>query len=383
MTSTNGRRWALSRTAGVAIALLTCAAPAACGGDGNGSSNGGGGGGVTGGSGGAAGGFGGGGTVDPGFDESSACATSSTVGKTLPVTMLIMFDKSGSMLENQKWAGAKAALVAFFQDPKSAGLSVGLRFFPDDSPVAGCNDQACSLDACAAPLVAPAPLTEAPAASDPQQKALVDAVNAKSPGGETPMYAALGGAEQWAQSNADEATHRTAVVLVTDGEPTTCNTDIAAIAGLAKAAHDAKGVLTYAIGMPGSNATQLDKIAAAGGTDKAFLADAGALSAKLIEALTSIQKAQIACTFDMPVASQPGDTVDPGKVNVNYYKSADSHVTLPRVDDLAGCSGTYGWYYDDAAAPKTITLCPSTCADVQGNTNALIKILLGCETVVK
>ena len=26
----------------------------------------------------------------------------------------------------------------------------------------------------------------------------------------------------------------------------------------------------------------------------------------------AIQKAQIACTFDMPVASQPGDTVDSG-----------------------------------------------------------------------
>jgi hypothetical protein len=297
--------------------------------------------------------------------------------------MLIMFDKSGSMLENQKWAGAKAALIAFFQDPKSAGLSVGLRFFPDDSPTPGCDDQACSIDACANPLVPPAPLTEAPAASDPQQKALVDAVNSKSPGGETPMYAALGGAEKWAQANANEAVHRTAVVLVTDGEPTTCNTDIAAIAGLAKDARDAKGVLTYTIGMPGSSGAQLDQIAVAGGTDKAFLADAGSVSTKLIEALTSIQKAQIACVFDMPAASQPGDTVDPGKVNVNYYKAADSHVTLPRVDGPAACTGTYGWYYDDPAAPKTIHLCPSTCADVQGNPEALIKILLGCETVVK
>lgn len=306
-----------------------------------------------------------------------------TEGKTLPVTMLIMFDKSGSMLEDQKWAGAKAALIAFFQDPKSAGLSVGLRFFPDNSPASGCDDQACSIDACAAPLVAPAPLLEAPAASDPQQQALVDAVNSKNPSGETPIYPALGGAEKWAAGAADEASHRTAVVLVTDGEPTTCNTDIGAIAALAKDAKDAHGVLTYAIGMPGSLAAQLDQIAAAGGTDKAFLAGAGEVSAKLIAALTSIQKAQIACTFDVPAATQSGDVVDPGKVNVNYYSSAGSYVTMPRVDGLAQCTGTYGWYYDDPAAPKTITLCPSTCETVQGNMSAVIKILLGCETVLK
>lgn len=372
--ASSARAWALAATCGAAIV--------ACGG-GSGSATGGGGTGANGGGGGAIGGFGGGGSSGQSFDENSACATSVTEGESLPVTMFIVFDKSGSMLENQKWAGAKAALIAFFQDPKSAGLSVGLRFFPDDSPVAGCNDQACSIDACAVPLVAPAPLTAAPAASDPQQQALVDAVNSKSPGGETPMFAALGGAEKWAQENAKPESQRTVVVLVTDGEPTTCGTDVAAIAELAKVAAQAKGVITYAIGMPGSNAAQLDAIAAAGGTEKAFVADAGALSAKLIEALASIQKAQIACTFDVPAATQAGDVVDPGKVNVNYYKSAGSFVTMPRVDGPQACGGSYGWYYDDPSAPKTITLCPSTCAEVQANPSAVIKILLGCETILQ
>lgn len=324
-----------------------------------------------------------GGGMDQNIDEMSACATSAIEGKTLPVTMLIMFDKSGSMLENQKWAGATAALTAFFQDPDSAGLSVGLRFFPDDSPAAGCNDQACSVDACAQPLVLPAPLTAGPAASDPQQKALVDAVNSKMPKGETPMYPALGGAESWAKANAKEGEQRTVVVLVTDGQPTTCNTDVDAIAGLAKDAHDTKGVLTYAIGMLGSNQAQLDKIAVAGGTDKALLADAGSVAGKLVEALTSIQTAQIACSYDVPQASQPGEMIDPGKVNVNYYDGSGSFVTMPRVGSLDACPGTYAWYYDDPAMPKTIQLCPGTCKELQGNSSAMIKILLGCQTIVK
>jgi Mg-chelatase subunit ChlD len=319
----------------------------------------------------------------PIIDEDSACATSAVEAKPLAVTMLIMFDKSASMLDDQKWAGAKAALISFFQNEATAGLSIGLRFFPDDEPVAGCNDQACSIDACAQPLVPPAPLTAGPASTDPQQKALVDAVNAKSPSGQTPMYAALGGAETWAKANAVPGEESTVVVLVTDGEPTTCNTDIGAIAALAKDAHDSSGVLTYAIGMPGSNESQLDQIAAAGGTQDALLASAGNVTTTLIDALSSIQKAQIACTFDLPAPSMPGETIDPGKVNVNYHDGSGGVFTIPRVDGAAACTGAYAWYYDDPAMPKTVLLCPAACTGIQNNPDALIKILLGCATVVK
>jgi hypothetical protein len=287
------------------------------------------------------------------------------------------------MLDDQKWFGAKAALDAFFQDPETAGLSVGLRFFPDDAPVPGCNDQACSIDACSQPLVPSAPLTAAPASSDPQQKALQDAVDSKSPSGETPMYAALGGAEKWAKENAKEGETRTVVVLVTDGQPTTCNTDIGAIASLAQDARDSKGVLTYAIGMPGSNQGQLDQIASAGGTDKAFLAPAGSLAGKLVEALLSIQKSQIACTFDVPAPKDQNDVIDPDFVNVNYYKGDGSSLTMPRVSGLAACTGGQEWYYDDPQMPALIHLCPATCEALQANPKALVKILVGCQTVVK
>ncbi len=366
-----------------ASTLLVATWLSACGGDQN-TTQGGGGSGATGAEGGAAGGFiTGGNSGGTGIDENAACATSAVEGKTLPVTMLMMFDKSGSMLDDQKWFGAKAALKAFFQSDSSAGLSVGLRFFPDDEPVAGCNDQGCSVDACSVPLVPPAPLTTAPAGSDPQQKALIDALDSKTPKGETPMYPALGGAEKWAKENAKEGESRTVVVLITDGEPTTCITDVDAIATLAKDAHDQKGVLTYAIGMPGSNQTQLDKIAIAGGTEKAFLAPAGTLTSELIEALGKIQKAQIACSYDLPTPMQAGDVVDPGKVNVNYYDGTGSFTTMPKVSSISACSGAYEWYYDNETTPKTIELCPATCAQLQGNVSALVKILLGCETILK
>lgn len=376
------------RLAGTLLALALASSLAACGGTGDTGGSGGsgeGGSGVGPGGSGAGGSFGNGGSTGSGsnLDESSACATSAVEGKTLPVVMFIMFDKSGSMLEDQKWSTAKAALTAFFQDPATNGLSVGLRFFPDDSPAAGCNDQQCSIDACSQPLVPPAPLSDKPSSGDPQQKALIDAVDSKSPGGETPMYAALGGAESWATTNAQQGTTRTVVVLVTDGEPTTCNTDVLSISNLAKNAHDSAGVLTYAIGMPGSSSAQLDQIAAAGGTTSAFIAPAGDLAGKLVEALLGIQKSQIACSFDMPTPSGPGDVIDPGKVNVNYYDGSGTFKTMPKAAGLDSCPTSYAWYYDDPANPKTIQLCPSTCAELQNNPDALIKILLGCETVVK
>jgi hypothetical protein len=98
-----------------------------------------------------------------------------------------MFDKSGSMLMDQKWAGAKAALNAFFQDSDSAGLNIALRFFPDDEPVAGCNENACSTAACATPLVPVGELNAQTAVNDPQQAALVAAVESRNPSGQTPL----------------------------------------------------------------------------------------------------------------------------------------------------------------------------------------------------
>jgi len=320
-----------------------------------------------------------------GIDPDAACATAVEQGKTLPVTMFIMFDKSGSMLDDQKWAQASAALIAFFQDDASAGLSVALRFFPDDAPAAGCNETACSVDACSQPLVDAGELTAATAANDPQQKALVEAVQSKTPSGQTPMFAALGGPEKSATPRAasSQAGDKTVVILVTDGEPNGCNEDVAAIAGLAGDASATAGVLTYAIGMDGANKTQLDQIAALGKTDAAIVIGKGKVNSELVAALKKIKKTQIACAFAMPQPADVGSSVDPGEVNVNYTSGIGALSTIGQVPGASACGSGGGWYYDDPEAPTLITLCPSTCDEVQADPDAKIDILLGCATVVK
>jgi len=288
-------------------------------------------------------------------------------------------DRSGSMLENQKWANATTALQVFFQDPESAGLSVALRFFPDDKPAPGCSAPACNVSACATPLVDAGELNAQPAYSDPQQKALVDALKATSPNGQTPMHAALAGAESWAVSHAG-SDHRTAVILLTDGEPQGCDENIDHIASLAADAKTKAGVLTYVIGMAGAKQSQLDQIAKAGGSESAFLIANGTVTTELKAALKKIKTNQIACTFKVPASPDPSTPVDPELVNVTTAAGASATPSvLPRVAGAAECAGA-AWYYDDPAAPKNIVLCPSACSAAQNNPDTVVSIVLGCAT---
>lgn len=68
-----------------------------------------------------------------------ACATQTTVGERTPLDMYFMIDISGSMQEEispglTRWDAVSQAIVAFFNDPQSAGISVGLQYFPLRKP---------------------------------------------------------------------------------------------------------------------------------------------------------------------------------------------------------------------------------------------------------
>lgn len=197
------------------------------------------------------------------------------------------------------------------------------------------------------------------------------------------MFAALGGAEQWATGYA--AAHpgeKVVVVLVTDGLPNGCDENIDNIAALATAARTSNGVLTYAVGLEGSAEAQMDAIATAGGTQKGiFIGSSANAQAELLAALKAIQGSQVSCEFQMPQA-KPGSTIDPKKINVNYTPGGGSLQTLGQVATAADCANG-GWYYDNPAAPTKITLCPTTCSAVQADKGAKMEILIGCATQIQ
>lgn len=96
-----------------------------------------------------------------------------------------------------------------------------------------------------------------------------------------------------------------------------------------------------------------------------------------------IEGSALACEYTIPPAPN-GEDFDPGQVNVEFFDGANaSLLELGKVDDAAACAGVAdGWYYDDAAAPTTILLCPQTCESVQGfPPMSRVSIQFGCATV--
>jgi hypothetical protein len=98
----------------------------------------------------------------------AACASRSQQAERVQLDLYVMLDSSGSMDEptangQTKWTAAQAALTTFVQNPQSAGLGVGLQYFPllqpnvpdtcETNPV--CNGGTCALErACNSPIPA-------------------------------------------------------------------------------------------------------------------------------------------------------------------------------------------------------------------------------------
>jgi hypothetical protein len=304
------------------------------------------------------------------------CAEATAAPQNIGVSMFIAVDKSGSM-DGDKWDSAKAAFTAFFQDSAADAMSVALRFWPEGA----CDDDDCNVAACATPQVPLGSLGDAA-----HEQALINLFNATEPDGGTPMSAALAGATTWAvdQQTGTEGAERFVVLLLTDGEPNGCEEDIDAIAAIAGAAY-ASDVLTFAVGLEGSNEQDMDAIATAGGTSQGFFIGAANAEAELLAALEAIQQTAVACTFAMPESNDPSAPVDPSKVNVTYTPAGTSDVvTILQVSDESACDPTDGgWYYDDPMSPSLITLCPASCDAVQEGDGAEVKIVLGCATEVQ
>lgn len=319
-------------------------------------------------------GSGSGGGKDAAVDNT--CGYTTEKATTHPVTLYILVDKSSSM-DGFKWAAAKAGLTAFVGDPASAGLTVGLRFFPrpaDGTP-------ACDQKAYQTPEVPFAPL---PGNAQP----VIDALNAATPDGfNTPIYPALGGGILAGIDIAtNEPNRRTAVLLVTDGKPQgpapVCSgvnpEDTAVIEDLAKTgATFNPPVVTYVIGLPGVDQAFANGVAAAGGTESAILIGNVNVEQSFKDALDKVRGDALPCDYDIPDAVTDGQ-FQVTEVNVVLTYSGKDPAFVPQV----GTCGE-GWRYDDPADPKRIVLCPATCDKLHADFGAKIEIALGCDTIIK
>src|SRR6185369_2733645 len=152
---------------------------------------------------------------------------------------------------------------------------------------------------------------------------------------------------------------------------------------------DTPSVGTFVIGVFGATETQapknLDQIAKAGGTERAFIVttDAADAEQQFLDALDTIRGEGIACELQIPIPENGKPDFD--RVNV-YVTETDTAEVLYYATDEAGCAAGKGdWYYglDDAGHPTKIIACPATCARFQAATTGKVTIGVGCLTVVR
>jgi hypothetical protein len=219
---------------------------------------------------------------------------------------------------------------------------------------------------------------------------LIAALQAEAPTGNgTPMVPALTGALQHAWSiAAQNPSRRQAVILATDGAPSTCGESVSQVAQVAAqgvtGSAEHPSVSTFVIGVFGPDdpnaPSNMDQIASAGGTEHAFMVDTTQdVSAEFLAALESIQT-QLSCQYQVP--EPQGGAIASDQVNVVHTPSGGAPTKIPFVGDAGSCGADGGWYYAPDGQQSTVVVCSSTCNSFQAQGGA-VEIEVGCATVVK
>ncbi|HEX4335059.1 MAG TPA: vWA domain-containing protein [Polyangiaceae bacterium] len=327
------------------------------------------------------------------YKEASVTDTTYTY---TPVALFIMLDRSSSMVQvapgqsTTSWSKAVDAVTSFVNDPKSAGLDIGLGSFPvGQNNTYDCN---AGMD-CGTPVV---PIASLPNNAMP----MINAMTAQTPTGLafTPTECALRGMiNECLQFQSMSPTGEKCVaVLVTDGTPTQCTLDETMLAQIITDGH-AKGVDTYTLGLPGSDINVLNQYAQAGGTMTAVDVSAGADA--FVAALQAIRgkvahpeshvvvtshviQTPLKCQWKIPAQKMGDPALDPEKVNLQYTPMNGPATQFGHVASAAACPASgEAWYFDDEMNPTQIFLCPSTCTAVENVMGARIDILLHCPRI--
>jgi hypothetical protein len=304
------------------------------------------------------------------------CVSSSKKVEQIGVDLLFLIDTSYSMDFNLKWEAVAQALKAFVDDPRFAGITVGLQYFPLRTT--------CDVPSYAQLAV---PFSALPGAA-PTIKASIDM---QRMAGGTPTVPAMQGVLETALARAMANPDRKVIlVFATDGVPDdSCSggtngmpNDLASVVTLVgAAATSSPRVVTYVVGV-GSGLTQLNAIAAAGGTGNAFLVDTSTnVVGAFADTLDSIRRIALACEYPIP-DPEPGLAVDVTRVNVTF--TTDQPRPFLYVRDRNGCAAapTNGWYYDDVNMPTKVVLCDAACDAVRTSVDGKIDIVFGCSSII-
>jgi hypothetical protein len=298
------------------------------------------------------------------------CIVSSVEARLWPLDIYFMVDRSASM-QDGAWNNQSNALREFFNSASSAGVSVGLRFFPLDN-VCLAQDFQCTGNNYASPLVPWGRLPE-------HAYVLEQAIASTTPNGcfsptEEALHGVLIGATQRKQAFAD---HVVVAVLVSDGGPCCQDCPIEEPEGLGQIAADyligPPSVSTFAIFLDPKASKVMTSIAQNGGTTKAF--DGGGSSEAFVGALKEIQAQSIPCQLDTS-----GAVLNPNLASLEFSPaSGGASYSIPRVADPSQCDLSGDWYFDNPVSPQLIQLCPSFCNQLKHDPGSRITMFLECD----
>ncbi|HET7543130.1 MAG TPA: vWA domain-containing protein [Polyangiaceae bacterium] len=311
--------------------------------------------------------------------DDEVCAAQAYEGEAVPLDIYIMFDQSGSMLNDvggiTRLDAVEGAARTFLRDQASAPIGVGVGYF-GFQPI---GQTTCSPSDYTSPSV---PVTL-------DHEAVLRSLADRQPIGETPTGAAIRGACDYAkQVKKSNAGHSVVLLLLTDGEPkapmscstgTCCPTLSDAVQAASDCRNGQPGIKTYVLGV-GPFLDNLQQIAQAGGTDHAYLVGDQDVEQKVLQALNKIRgDASIPCQLRIPEPTS-GTELDYGLVNVAYQDSNCTLSTIYNVPSAASCdAASGGWYYDDPAAPSSVNLCGASCDQVSAPGGRLA-FTVGCQT---
>lgn len=188
-----------------------------------------------------------------------------------PVDMYIMFDRSGSMgndcnigqTVSSKWCRSVNALSGYFNSPSAKDQAAALQFFPSTSH----TDALCTTGATYDTPSTPSATTEFTTLPTNGFDMLLNSTfpdNVKGSGGfGTPTEGAIRGMNKYTEAHRRPG-RVTIGILVTDGDPNGCDTNLGDLSNLLQAHFAASTLRTYVIGMQGADFGNLEKIAVGG-----------------------------------------------------------------------------------------------------------------------
>jgi len=321
--------------------------------------------------------------------DDEGCVGTAYEGENIPLDIFIMFDQSCSMScpieqggpgqccmggPNPRIDPVRAAVDQFLRDPLSAGIGAGIGFFGYFEVGQTSCDPADYGRAAVG-------IGTLPGNAD----AVLGALHAVTPTGETPTDMAIQGACDYLNGyHQQRPESKKVILLVTDGVPETpqsnCDPSVEGASQVAaNCLNGDPGLETYVLGV-GQALANLNAIAEAGGTDQAYLVDGGDVTGSVLEALNAIRAdAVIPCSLPVPQPSD-GGTLDYGLVNLGICDAGGQTVVTSYVPDAGQCQGAGNWYYEDTATGRNITLCEATCDTVTA-AGAKLFFNVGCTRI--